>query len=145
MIPLELFNKSEPMLIHLAQLWNAAESDAITYDKLFVSNPHEVADIIQMGTTFHDWQMFLSDSRVQDYIDKIIYTQAGVTVSRLMKDGVHLTPAAATKLNAAIKYRDDHKPDFATPVQYIYIQTPLTLDEEEFLPDVPENKRTVVL
>lgn len=141
MIPLELFNTSEATLIYLAQIWNAAEANPITYDKLFISNPHEIAALIGMGTSFQDWQMFLTDTRVQDYIDKMIYTQAGVTVSRLMKDGIRLTPADATKLNAAIKYRDDHKPDFAIPVQYIYIQTPLTLDEEEFLPDVPENRR----
>ena len=85
--------------------------------------------------------MFLSDSRVQDYIDKIIYTQAGIIVNKYMKDGVHVGMADATKLNAAIKYRDDHRPSFATPVQYIYIQTPLTADETEFLPPVAENKK----
>jgi hypothetical protein len=58
-----------------------------------------------------------------------------------MKDGVHVGMADATKLNAAIKYRDDHRPNFATPVQYIYIQTPLTTDETEFLPPVAENKK----
>jgi len=139
MITLDLFNKNEPKLIHLANLWNNAESNALAYEVLFESNPHELATLIQQNTTYDDWQQFLSDSRVQDYIDRIIYTRAGITVSRLMKDGVHLTPAAATKLNAAIKYRDDHKPAFALPVQYIYIQTPLTIDEREFLPHVPEN------
>jgi hypothetical protein len=140
MISIDLFNKNEPKLIHLANLWNFAEANAQAYEVLFTSTPHELADLIKNGTTYNDWQTFLTDSRVQDYIDRIIYTQAGITVSKLMKDGVRVSQADATKLNAAIKYRDDHKPAFALPVQYIYIQTPLTVDEREFLPPVPENK-----
>lgn len=128
-------------MLHLASLWNYAESVPSAYDELFVSNPHELAKIIGQGTTYHDWQLFLTDSRVQDYIDKIIYTQAGIIVSKYMREDTRVGVADATKLNSAIKYRDDHKPSFAIPVQYIYIQTPLTLDEEEFLPDVPENKK----
>lgn len=128
-------------MLHLASLWNYAESVPSAYDELFISNPHELAKIIGQGTTYHDWQLFLTDSRVQDYIDKIIYTQAGIIVSKYMREDTRVGVADATKLNSAIKYRDDHKPSFAIPVQYIYIQTPLTLDEEEFLPDVPENKK----
>lgn len=141
MISLELFSKNEPKMIHLAHIWNAAESQEALYDSLFVSNPHELATLIKQGTTYHDWQLFLSDSRVQDYIDRIIYTQAGIIVNKLMEEGRRLSNADATKLNAAIKYRDDHKPAFALPVQYIYIQTPLSVDEKAFLPDVPENKK----
>ena len=141
MIALEVFGKTEAKLLHLANLWNFAEGVPTAYDRLFISNPHELALLIGQNTTYHDWQMFLSDSRIQDYIDKIIYTQAGIIVNKYMKDGVHVGMADATKLNAAIKYRDDHKPNFATPVQYIYIQTPLTADEAEFLPNIPENKK----
>lgn len=141
MIALDLFQKTETKMLHLASLWNYAESVPSAYDELFVSNPHELAKIIGQGTTYHDWQLFLTDSRVQDYIDKIIYTQAGIIVSKYMREDTRVGVADATKLNSAIKYRDDHKPSFAIPVQYIYIQTPLTLDEEEFLPDVPENKK----
>jgi hypothetical protein len=141
MIPLEQFTKTEVKLIHLVNLWNFAEAVPMAYDKLFVSNPHELATVIGQNTTYHDWQMFLADSRVQDYIDRVIYTQAGIIVNKYMKDGVHVGMADATKLNAAIKYRDDHRPSFATPVQYIYIQTPLTSEEAEFLPNVPENKK----
>lgn len=141
MIALEQFTKTEVKLLHLVNLWNFAESVSSAYDKLFVSNPHELSAMIGQNTTYHDWQMFLSDSRVQDYIDRIIYTQAGIIVNKYMKDGVHVGMADATKLNAAIKYRDDHRPSFATPVQYIYIQTPLTSEEAEFLPNVPENKK----
>lgn len=127
-------------MLHLVNLWNIAETVPQIYDALFVSNPHELADIIQQGTTFTDWQYFINDNRVQDYIDRVIYAQAGVVINKMMQDGVHLTQAESAKLNAAIKYRDDHRPNFATPVQYIYIQTPLTPDEQAFLPDVPENK-----
>jgi len=127
-------------MLHLVNLWNIAETVPQVYDALFVSNPHELADIIQQGTTFTDWQYFINDNRVQDYIDRVIYAQAGVVINKMMQDGVHLTQAESAKLNAAIKYRDDHRPNFATPVQYIYIQTPLTPDEQAFLPDVPENK-----
>lgn len=141
MIALDLFQKTEVKMLHLANLWNFAESVPTAYDKLFTSNPHELAGIIGQNTTYHDWQTFLTDSRIQDYIDKIIYTQAGIIVSKYMREDTKVGVADATKLNSAIKYRDDHKPSFALPVQYIYIQTPLTLDEEEFLPDVPENKR----
>lgn len=141
MIPLTSFNKSETKLIALANLWNYAESVPSAYETLFVSNPHELAALIGQATTYHDWQAFLSDSRVQDYIDRIIYTQAGIIVNKYMKEDAHVGVADATKLNAAIKYRDDHRPNFALPVQYIYIQTPLTIDEQEFLPDVPENKK----
>jgi len=141
MISLEMFTKTEVKLLHLVNLWNFAETVSHIYDNLFISNPHELAALIGQNTNYHDWQMFLSDSRVQDYIDKIIYTQAGIIVNKYMKDGVHVGMADATKLNAAIKYRDDHRPNFATPVQYIYIQTPLTADETEFLPPVPENKK----
>ena len=86
--------------------------------------------------------MFIADSRVQDYIDKIIYTQAGIIVNKSLRDGVHLTQAESARLNAAIKYRDDHKPSFAIPVQYIYMNTPLTPDEEQFLP--PESRGTSI-
>lgn len=141
MIALNLFNKTEAKLLHMANLWNFAEGVSTAYDKLFVSNPHELADLVQQGTTYHDWQMFLSDSRVQDYIDRAIYTQAGIIISKFMKENVKVGVADATKLNSAIKYRDDHKPSFAMPIQYIYIQTPLSTDESEFLPNVPENKK----
>jgi hypothetical protein len=141
MIAVDVFTTAEPKLIHLANLWNYAESVPTMYDKLFISNPHEIAAIVGQGTTYHDWQTFLSDSRVQSYLDKIIYTQAGIIVNKYMKDGVHVGVADATKLNSAIKYRDDHKPNFATPVQYIYIQTPLTEDEKAFLKNIPENKK----
>lgn len=144
MISLDLFTKAEAKLLHLAQLWNLAESDPTIYDELFVSNPHRLAELIQQGTAYNDWQLFLTDSRVQDYIDKNIYTQAGIIVSNFMKKDTVVRVADATKLNSAIKYRDDHKPDFAIPVQYIYIQTPLTADEVEFLPNVPENKKVVL-
>ena len=141
MIQIEQFTKTEIKLLHLVNLWNFAETVSHIYENLFTSNPHELAALIGQNTSYHDWQMFLSDSRVQDYIDKIIYTQAGIIVNKYMKDGVHVGMADATKLNAAIKYRDDHRPNFATPVQYIYIQTPLTADETEFLPPVAENKK----
>jgi hypothetical protein len=136
-----MFTKTEVKLLHLVNLWNFAETVPHIYENLFTSNPHDLATLIGQNTSYHDWQMFLSDSRVQDYIDKIIYTQAGIIVNKYMKDGVHVGMADATKLNAAIKYRDDHRPSFATPVQYIYIQTPLTADETEFLPPVGENKK----
>jgi hypothetical protein len=140
MISLDIFTKAEPKMLHLANLWNYAESVSTLYDRLFVSNPHELATLIGQNTDYHDWQEFISDSRVQDYIDKIHYTQAGIIVSKYMNPDAHVGVADATKLNSAIKYRDDHKPSFATPVQYIYIHTPLTEDEKAFLPDVPENK-----
>jgi hypothetical protein len=136
-----MFTKTEVKLLHLVNLWNFAETVPHVYENLFTSNPHELSTLVGQNTSYHDWQMFLSDSRVQDYIDKIIYTQAGIIVNKYMKDGVHVGMADATKLNAAIKYRDDHRPSFATPVQYIYIQTPLTADETEFLPPVAENKK----
>jgi hypothetical protein len=144
MIQLDLFTKNESRLLYMANLWNYAESVPTMYDRLFISNPHELADLIGQNTTYHDWQAFLSDSRVQDYIDRIIYTQAGIIVNKFMREDVRVGVADATKLNAAIKYRDDHKPNYAIPVQYIYIQTPLTTDEEEFLPDVPENNKQVI-
>lgn len=141
MIQIDIFTKSEPKLIHLANLWNYAEADPFIYDRLFVSNPHEISTIVGQQTTYHDWQEFLTDSRVQDYIDRNLYVQAGIIANRLMKESAKLSVSDATKLNSAIKYRDDHKPDFATPVQYIYIQTPLTMDESEFLMDIPENAK----
>jgi len=144
MIALDLFVKTETQLLHMASLWNYAEGVEALYDELFTSNPHELANMIGQNTTYHQWQDFLSDSRVQDYIDRIHYTQAGIIVSRYMKPDVRVGVADATKLNSAIKYRDDHKPSFAVPVQYIYIQTPLSEDEKEFLPDVPENNRSVL-
>jgi len=144
MISLEVFNKTERKLLHLANLWNTAESFPQHYDKMFQSNPHELAGIILNGTEYHDWQEFLSDSRVQDYIDRIHYTQAGIIVSQYMKPGARVGVADATKLNSAIKYRDDHKPSFAVPVQYIYMQTPMSEDEAEFLPDAPGNKAHIL-
>lgn len=143
MISIDVFNKSEPKMLHMANLWNYAEGVAKLYDKLFTSNPHELAALIGQSTTYHDWQEFISDSRVQDYIDKIHYTQAGITVSKYMNPEAHVGVADATKLNSAIKYRQDHKPSFAIPVQYIYVQTPLTKEEKPFLPDVPENRNVL--
>lgn len=144
MVSLELFTKSEVKMLHLANLWNFIEGQPHMYDSLFVSNPHELAQLIGYNTTYTDWQMFLSDSRVQDYIDKVIYTQAAILINRFMNENVHLSQADSARLNSAIKYRDDHKPDFAVPVQYIYIQTPLTPAEKEFLPNVPENNKTIL-
>lgn len=135
MISQDLFDTSEPKMLHLVNLWNVAESNPAIYDTLFISNPHELTTIIGQGTNYGDWQMFLTDSRVQDYIDKIIYTQAGLLINRYMVDGVHLSQADSARLNTAIKYRDDHKPDFAIPVQYIYNQVPLTAEEKEFVND----------
>lgn len=135
MISLDLFTKAEAKLLHLAKIWNMAEANPQLYDELFVSNPHELADIIGMHTTYNDWQDFISDSRVQEYIDKVIYTRAGIIVNKYFKDGIHLSQADSARLNTAIKYRDDHKADYAIPVQYIYMQTPLTYDEKEFLTD----------
>lgn len=135
MISLEVFTKAEHKLLHLAKLWNIAEARPDLYDELFISNPHEIADLIGNGTTYNDWQDFISDSRVQEYIDRVIYTHAGIIINKYFKDGVHLSQADSARLNTAIKYRDDHKADFAIPVQYIYMQTPLTYDEKAFLTD----------
>lgn len=140
MISLDLFNVSENKLIHLARLWNTAENNPSIYDSLFESNPHELAGMIGCSTTYTDWQEFMSDSRVQEYIDKIIYTRAGIIINQLLNADAHLSQADSARLSTAIKYRDDHKADFAVPVQYIYIQTPLTYDEQQFLPNVPENR-----
>lgn len=135
MISLDLFTASEPKLLHLAKLWNIAEANPILYDDLFISNPHEIANLIGNATTYNDWQDFISDSRVQEYIDRVIYTRAGILVNKYFRDGIHLSQADSARLNTAIKYRDDHKEEYAIPVQYIYMQTPLTYDEKEFLSD----------
>lgn len=142
MVDVEMFTADEQKLIYLATLWNNAEARPDLYDKLFVSNPHDLAKYIGNNTTFNDWQLFISDTRVQNYIDKIIYTQAGIIVNKALRDGVHLSQAESARLNTAIKYRDDHKPDFATPVKYIYMNVPLTPAEEEFLP--PESRGTAI-
>lgn len=141
MIPIEQFTQAERKLQHLANLWNNAEANPNIYEHLFTSNAHKLAGLIGNNTSYNDWQLFLTDSRVQDYIDKVLYVQAGLTVAHYMKEGARVGVADATKLNAAIKYRDDHKPSFAMPVQYIYISTPLTRAEKAFLPNVPENKK----
>ena len=60
--------KSETKLLHLATQ-NLAESDPAIYDN-YLYLIHIVTELIQQGTTYNDWQMFLTDSRVQDYIDK---------------------------------------------------------------------------
>lgn len=135
MIAIELFDSTEPKMLHLCNLWNNAEANPALYELLFTSNPHELTTIIGQGTKYGDWQMFITDSRVQEYIDKIIYTQAGVLINKYMKDGVHLSQADSARLNTAIKYRDDHKPDFATPTQYVFTSVPLTDAEKEFLPE----------
>lgn len=135
MISLDLFTQSEPKMLHLARIWNVAEANPTLYDDLFISNPHELADLIGNHTTYSDWQDFISDSRVQEYIDRVIYTRAGIIVNKYFRDGVHLTQADSARLNTAIKYRDDHKEEYAIPVQYIYMMTPLTYDEKEFLSD----------
>lgn len=144
MISIDLFNTNEPKLLHLVKIWNIAESNPILYDKLFVSNPHELADMIGSSTSYTDWQMFLTDSRVQEYIDKIIYTQAGIIINKCLQPDIHLTQAESARLNTAIKYRDDHKVSFAPPVQYIYAQVPLTYAESQFLPKVPENEGNIL-
>lgn len=135
MISLDVFTKSEPKYLHLAKLWNVAEANPMIYEDMFNSNPHELADLIGSGTTYNDWQDFISDSRVQEYIDRVIYTRAGIIINKYLKEGTHLSQADSARLNTAIKYRDDHKDDFAIPVQYIYMQTPLTYEEKEFLTD----------
>lgn len=135
MVQLEIFSKNETKLLHLVSIWNFAESIPDIYDKLFISNPHELADLIGQGTNFSDWQMFLSDARVQEYVDRVIYTQAGIVINQMMQEGARISQADSTRLNAAIKYRDDHKPDFAIPTQYIYMHTPMAPQEKEFLPN----------
>ena len=84
MIPLEIFTKAEAKMLHLAKLWNTAEANPSLYDSLFISNAHELADLIGMGTTYNDWQDFISDSRVQEYVDKIIYTKAGIIINTFL-------------------------------------------------------------
>lgn len=134
MIKKELFNKTEPELLRLVTLWNAAEAEPLIYDKLFTANAHELADLIGNKTTYNDWQNFLTDSRVQDYIDKIIYVMAGNIVSKFMSTpSARVGMADTAKLKSAIDYRDSHKPDFAQPTQYIYMHIPLTEAEKAFL------------
>jgi len=136
MIKKEIFNKTEPEMLRLVTLWNAAEAEPAIYDKLFTSNAHELAAMIGNKTTYDDWQNFLVDSRVQDYIDKVIYVMAGNIVSRFMSEPTARVGMADTaKLKSAIDYRDSHKPDFAQPTQYIYMHIPLSVDEEAFLTD----------
>lgn len=134
MIKRELFNKTEPDLLRLVTLWNAAEAEPLIYEKMFTSNAHELATLIGNKTTYDDWQNFLVDSRVQDYIDRVIYVMAGNIVSKFMSTpGAKVGMADTAKLKAAIDYRDTHKPDFAQPTQYIYMHIPLSPSEEAFL------------
>lgn len=134
MIKKELFNKTEPELLRLVTLWNAAEAEPMIYDKLFTANAHELASLIGNKTTYSDWQTFLVDSRVQDYIDKIIYVMSGNIVAQFMNSTTGRVGMADTaKLKAAIDYRDSHKPDFAQPTQYVYMHIPLSESEEAFL------------
>jgi hypothetical protein len=136
MIKREIFNKTEPELIRLVTLWNAAEAEPLIYDKLFVSNAHELAGLIGNKTTYDDWQNFLVDARVQDYIDRVIYVMAGNIVTKFMSTPTGRVGMADTaKLKSAIDYRDTHKPDFAQPTQYIYMHIPLTESEKAFLSD----------
>lgn len=136
MIKKELFHKTEPEMLRLVTLWNVAESEPLIYDKLFTANAHELAELIGNRTTYSDWQTFLTDARVQDYIDKIIYVMAGNIVSKFMSTpSARVGMADTAKLKAAIDYRDSHKPDFAQPTQYIYMHIPLNSDELAFLTD----------
>jgi hypothetical protein len=134
MIKRELFHKTEPDMLRLVTLWNAAEAEPLIYEKLFTANAHELAALIGNKTTYDDWQNFLVDARVQDYIDRVIYVMAGNIVSRFMSTPTAKVGMADTaKLKAAIDYRDTHKPDFAQPTQYIYMHIPLSPDEMAFL------------
>lgn len=139
MIKKEIFNKTEPDLLRLVTLWNAAEAEPLIYEKIFTSNAHELASLIGNKTTYDDWQNFLVDARVQDYIDRVIYVMAGNIVSKFMSDPKGRVGMADTaKLKQAIDYRDSHKPDFAQPTQYIYMHIPLTPDERAFLTEEGE-------
>ena len=134
MIKKELFNKTEPDLLRLATLWNAAEAEPLIYDKMFTSNAHELAALIGNRTTYNDWQIFLTDARVQDYIDRVVYVMAGNIVAKFMSTPAGKVGMADTaKLKSAIDYRDSHKPDFAQPTQYIYMHIPLSKEEIPFL------------
>jgi len=134
MIKKEIFNKTEPDLLRLVTLWNAAEAEPLIYAKLFTSNAHELADLIGNKTTYDDWQNFLVDARVQDYIDRVIYVMAGNIVSKFMSTpSAKVGMADTAKLKSAIDYRDTHKPDFSQPTQYIYMHIPLSKDELAFL------------
>lgn len=134
MIKKELFNKSEPEMLRLVTLWNRAEAEPLIYEKLFTSNAHELASLIGNKTTYSDWQTFLVDARIQDYIDRIIYVMAGNIVTQFMSTpGGKVGMADTAKLKAAIDYRDSHKPDFAQPTQYVYMHIPLSDDEKAFL------------
>lgn len=136
MIQKELFNKNEPELLRLVYLWNTAEAHPKIYEKMFTANAHDLAALIGNGTTYDDWQNFLTDARVQDYIDKVIYVMSGNIVASFMSSpGGKVGMADTAKLKAAIDYRDAHRPDFAQPIQYVYMQVPLTEDEEAFLTD----------
>lgn len=136
MIPLEIFTKAEIQLVKLAKLWNQAEADPLLYDGIIGANPHTLVNLIGGGTTYNDWQNFTSDPRIQEYIDKLIYAQAGRLITQLLSPDAHLSQADSARLNTAISYRDNHKADFAPPVQYIYMQVPLTPDEKAFLKPV---------
>lgn len=133
MIALEMFQSAETRMIYLAKLWNIAEADPLLYGQLFEATPHEIAHLIGNNTDYKDWQEFVSDSRIQEYVDREIYTRTGRLINTLMKEP-HLSQADSARLSTAIKYRDDHKSDFAQPTQYIYMCTPLTYDEQQFLP-----------
>ena len=134
MIKKELFHKTEPELLRLATLWNAAESEPLIYEKIFTANAHELAALVGNRTTYNDWQVFLTDARVQDYIDRVVYVMAGNIVAKYMSTpSAKVGMADTAKLKSAIDYRDSHKPDFAQPTQYIYMHIPLSTEEEAFL------------
>jgi len=134
MIKKELFNKTEPDLLRLATLWNAAESEPLIYAEMFTADAHKLASLIGNKTTYNDWQSFLVDARVQDYIDRVVYVMAGNIVAKFMSTpGGKVGMADTAKLKSAIDYRDTHKPDFAQPTQYIYMHIPLSTEEEAFL------------
>lgn len=141
MIKPELFHKNEPEMLRLIALWNHAEAQPILYESIFTSNAHDLAALIGNGTTYNEWQMFLTDARVQNYIDDVIYEMCGRIITQYMSSDDKTGMADTQKLKQAIDYRDAHKQDFAQPTQYIYMHIPLSENEEAFL---TEEGRTYV-
>lgn len=122
------FHDFEKELSKMQDVFNAIGQDA-----LYMSH-YELADADTEGNTPIDWRTFLTDPRVQDYLEGELYLMQQASVRKMMRDiDQSKSTGQAQLLNTLIQQSDKAKIKEG-PI-FIYTYIPLN-EQEVHAPDV---------
>lgn len=120
------FNENEEDLIQMQEVFNELGSDAFFYSH------HDLAAASEYSPM--DWRMFLTDPRVQEYMQGELFLMQKSAVMKMMKDiDRSKSPGQAQLLNTLVQQTNSNKTKDG-PV-FIYTYIPLN-EEEKYAPNV---------